>query len=118
MLKTAWCRNHLMQANLHASDSAAMMATAIFGEDGGDGQEAMKTTKEMAGVVTIVQEGRFQMTDDAGASHLFILSHGAAAETDQLVALQNRQARITVRYHKAAGVLGFSAAGIIVHQAS
>lgn len=77
----------------------------------------MRTTRDMAGVVTIVQEGRFQMTDDSGASHLFILSHGAAAETDQLVALQNQQTRVTVRYHQAAGVLGFSAASITVHQA-
>ena len=38
----------------------------------------------MCGVVTIVQEGRFQMTDDAGVSHLFILAHTAAAEPQQL----------------------------------
>lgn len=69
-------------------------------------------TSEMAGVVTIVQEGRFQMTDDDGISHLFILSHNAAAETDQLVALQNRQTRVRVRYQDIPSVIGFKAMSI------
>ena len=38
--------------------------------------------RSMDGIVTIVQEGRFQLTDDAGVSHLCILDRNAAAESD------------------------------------
>ena len=62
--------------------------------------------KAMWGVVTIAQEGRFQMTDDAGVSHLFILGHSAAAEPQQLAALQARQARVWVHYRPAANLIG------------
>jgi hypothetical protein len=58
------------------------------------------------GTVTIVQEGRFQLTDDAGVAHLFVLGHLAAAETGQLPALQRRQARVRVRYAPAVNVIG------------
>ena len=60
----------------------------------------------MDGVVTVVQEGRFQLTDDRGVSHLFVLGPNAAAETGQLPALQRRQARVRVRYRPAANVIG------------
>jgi hypothetical protein len=60
----------------------------------------------MTGVVTIVAEGRFQLTDDAGVSHLFLLDRNAGAETAQLVPLQHRQARICVHYHDAANLIG------------
>jgi hypothetical protein len=52
----------------------------------------------MEGIVTIAQESRFQLTDAAGVSHLFILGHDALAEPDQLEKLQRRQARVRVRY--------------------
>jgi len=71
-------------------------------------------THSMTGVVTIVQEGRFQMTDDDGVSHLFILSRRAAAETSQLAALQHRQARISVRYEPASNLIGNTASAIYV----
>ncbi len=55
----------------------------------------------MDGVVTVVQESRFQLTDDAGVSHLFILSPDAAAEPDQLAAVAEgavpREAWVTHR---------------------
>ncbi len=60
----------------------------------------------MSGTVTLVQEGRFQMTDDDGVSHLFILGARAAAEPGQLAALQRRQARIRVRYRAASNLIG------------
>ena len=71
-------------------------------------------TRSMDGVVTIVQEGRFQMTDDDGVSHLFILTSAAAAETEQLTRLQNRQARIRVRYKPARNIIGNTATEILV----
>lgn len=66
----------------------------------------------MDGIVTIVQEGRFQMTDDDGVSHLFILSSSAAAETNQLAALQKKQARVRVHYKPAANLIGNTASAI------
>jgi hypothetical protein len=60
----------------------------------------------MAGIVTIVQESRFQMTDTDGVSHLFILSPMAALEPAQLRALQRQQAKVRVSYTAAANVIG------------
>ena len=67
---------------------------------------------EKTGIVTIVQEGRFQMVDDDGVAHLFVLAHSAAAETGQLAELQHRQARIRVRYRPAAALIGHVATAI------
>ncbi|MBV8612988.1 MAG: hypothetical protein JOY66_04355 [Acetobacteraceae bacterium] len=64
------------------------------------------------GVVTIVQEGRFQLTDRDGVSHQFELSHRAAAEPDQLPPLQRDQARVRVRYEPGENVIGFVARSI------
>ena len=63
-------------------------------------------TRSMEGVVTVVQESRFQLTDDRGVSHLFVLSANAAAEADQLAPLQRRQARVRVHYSAAQNVIG------------
>ena len=54
--------------------------------------------RTMVGVVTLVQESRFQLIDDGGIGHLFILSHGASAEPSQLGPLQKRQARVRIGY--------------------
>ena len=56
----------------------------------------------MDGVVTIVQEGRFQLTDDAGVTHLFILGHAAAAEPEQLAAFAARTGAGAGALHAAA----------------
>jgi hypothetical protein len=72
-------------------------------------EKAMAT---MEGTVTIVQEGRFQLTDRQGASHLFLLGHRAAAETSQLDALQQYQARIRVSYTRTRDILGLVADGV------
>ena len=63
----------------------------------------------LTGRIQIVQEGRFQVVDDQGAGHLFILSPHAAAETAQLKPLARRQARITVTYRDAALIVGMLA---------
>jgi hypothetical protein len=67
---------------------------------------------QMEGTVTIVQEGRFQLSDDRGVSHLFILSHGASAEPDQLEVLQRWQARVRVKYSRARGLIGLIARSV------
>lgn len=59
----------------------------------------------MEGVVTIVQESRFQLTDDGGVSHLFLLGPNTQMEPDQLGPLQRDQARVRVRYHPAGNVI-------------
>ena len=66
------------------------------------------------GVVTIVQEGRFQLVDAQGVAHLFLLSHAAAAEPEQLPPLQRRQARVRVTYTEPAGIIGRLASGIVL----
>lgn len=70
--------------------------------------------RSMEGIITIVQEGRFQLTDDAGVSHLCILSYGAAAEPAQLGPLQRRHARVRVRYTRPPDLIGWVAKSIAV----
>ena len=57
--------------------------------------------RTIEGVVTLVQESRFQMMDDRGVYHHFLLSRGAAADPADLAPLQARQARVRVRYGQA-----------------
>ncbi|MDT7953111.1 MAG: hypothetical protein RQ966_16540 [Acetobacteraceae bacterium] len=66
----------------------------------------------MDGVVTIVQESRFQLTDDNGVSHLFVLGHDSFAEPDQLTPLQRRQERVTVHFSEGRNIIGFIAHSI------
>jgi hypothetical protein len=66
----------------------------------------------IAGIVTIVQEGRFQLLDAAGVSHHFILHHGAAADPEQLPLLVNRQVRVI--YKDPGGVIGHVATGLLI----
>ena len=66
----------------------------------------------MEGVMTMAQESRFQLTDDRGVSHLFILGHGAAAEPDQLAPLSRQQARVRVHYTRPENVIGLVAHAI------
>ncbi len=68
----------------------------------------------MEGVVTIVQESRFQLTDDHGVGHLFILGYLCGTETGQLPALQRRQARVRVSYKPAPNLIGNVAQSIAV----
>ena len=63
----------------------------------------------MDGVITIVQEGRFQLTDTCGVAHHFVLSRHALAETEQLPQLAREQARVRVKYEQAKGIIAFEA---------
>ncbi len=76
--------------------------------------DQLKTTRKVApcwmeGTITIVQEGRFQLTDARGVSHQFVLGHAALAETEQLRPLQSRQAHVRVKYTDAAGLISLIA---------
>ena len=68
--------------------------------------------RTMEGVVTLAQESRFQMMDDDGVGHLFILGHGAAAEPAQLTSLQKRQSRVRVGYSEASNMIAYTAHSI------
>jgi hypothetical protein len=65
--------------------------------------------RSIQGVVTIVQESRFQLMDDEGVSHLCVLSNRTLAEPDQLEPLQRRQARVRVRYTEPRNAIGLVA---------
>ena len=59
----------------------------------------------ITGIVTLAQESRFQLVDDAGIAHHFVLSHSAAAEPSQLGALQRPQTRVRVRWQDAPNMI-------------
>ena len=65
----------------------------------------------ISGVMTIVQEGRFQLLDPAGVSHHFILHHSAAADPEQLPQLLNR--RVHVSYENSGAVIGHLATRLL-----
>ena len=66
----------------------------------------------MEGVVTVAQESRFQLTDDRGVSHLFVLAPDAGAEPDQLAPLSRQQARVRVGYTRPENIIGLLAHSI------
>jgi hypothetical protein len=68
--------------------------------------------KQVKGRVLFTQESRFMLETDAGARHLFILSHRASAEPQQLSPLQHRQARVRVTYDEAPEIIGYVAHAI------
>lgn len=59
----------------------------------------------LEGVVTIVQEGRFQLIDQTGVAHLFLLAYNAPPEPAQLAALQRSQTRVRVQWGTADGLI-------------
>jgi hypothetical protein len=65
------------------------------------------------GMVTIVQEGRFQLIDDDGVGHLFLLGHAAALDPEQLAPLQRDQTRVRVSYRYAPDLIAHVADKIV-----
>ena len=70
--------------------------------------------RSVQGIVTIVQEGRFQLVDAHGVAHHFLLSYSAALEPQQLSPLQCDQAMVRVWCKPAPGLIGHVAARIDV----
>lgn len=70
--------------------------------------------RSIDGVVTIVQETRFELLDDDGVGHLFLLDHGAAPEPEQLPELQQEQRRVRVSYADVEGIIGHMAKKIML----
>jgi len=52
----------------------------------------------MNGTITVVQERRFQLVDDGGVAHLFLLAHDAAADPAALEDALRSGARVRVSY--------------------
>lgn len=50
------------------------------------------------GIITLAQEGRFQLVSDEGIARLFMLAHDAPLEPQDLPDLARAKARVTVRY--------------------
>ena len=59
--------------------------------------------RSIEGLVTIVQEGRFQLLDRDGVAHQFLLAHDAPLEPEQLPSLLQR--RVRVAFTDPAGVI-------------
>ncbi len=60
----------------------------------------------MDGRITLAQESRFQLTDEAGVGHLFTLSPWCAVEPQQLVPLAESQVPVRIRYKPGVDVIG------------
>lgn len=61
------------------------------------------------GTITLVQEERFQLACDDGTKRLFVLSHDAPLEGDELAALQREGARVEVQYDDRPDLLAHAA---------
>ena len=62
----------------------------------------MNTT---AGTITLIQEERFQLDCDDGVQRLFVLSHRAPLESDELARLKREGARVEVEYDEGPGLI-------------
>ena len=69
--------------------------------------------REMTGIITVVQEGRFRLVTDEGQSTLFVLSPNARLEAQDLTSFQQAQRRVTVRYRDDRGRIAGLAHDII-----
>ena len=54
--------------------------------------------KSAEGVITLAQEGRFELVTDSGRVMQFVLGHDAAIEPQDLPPLKREQRRIRVDY--------------------
>ena len=63
----------------------------------------------MEGRITLAQESRFQLTDEAGVGHLFTLGPWCAAEPAQLGPLAKSQAPVRIKYRHGKDVIGYVA---------
>ena len=67
------------------------------------------------GTITLVQEERFQLDCDDGKKRLFILSHQAPLETDELARLKRQGAHVEVEYDDQPGLIAHTAHDIQIH---
>lgn len=68
---------------------------------------------EAIGVITVVQESRFKLADDSGRAKLFILSHSADVEPQDLMSLLQSGHRVVVRFDGLKGQIAAVATEIL-----
>lgn len=66
-------------------------------------------TKDITGVITLVQEHRFRVCDELGRNRLFILTRDAKQEWSDLVTLEQSGSLVSVRYTENASLIACSA---------
>ena len=62
--------------------------------------------RSVEGVITLTQEGRFELVTDGGRVMQFVLAHDAAIEPQDLPPLQREQRRIQVDYTEPGRIIG------------
>lgn len=67
----------------------------------------------VSGVITLVQEDRFQLAGDDGHKHLFVLSHRSFADIDDLQALERSRRRVAVRCMPADRLIAYVAKSVV-----
>ena len=77
----------------------------------------MAADSTVDGVVTLVQERRFQLVDDRGVAHLFVIAGGAPFDAAQLEACAQSSQRLRVTYRPAPGLIARLATAVSLHSA-
>ena len=67
------------------------------------------------GTITLIQEERFQLHCDDGIERLFLLSHKAPLESDELARLKREGVRVEVLYDDRPNLLAHTAHDIQIH---
>ena len=67
------------------------------------------------GTITLIQEERFQLDCDDGINRLFVLSHKAPLETDELARLKRGGVRVEVLYDDRPDLIGHTAYDVQTH---
>ena len=62
--------------------------------------------KSAEGVITLAQEGRFELVTDTGRVMQFVLAHDAAIEPQDLPSLQRGQLTVEVDYTELSRIIG------------
>lgn len=75
----------------------------------------MKQMQMASGVITLVQEHRFQLREDSGRHRLFILAHDAPQEWADLAALAHSDRHVTVFYRDIGGANACAAHDVFLH---
>jgi len=68
----------------------------------------------VAGTITVVQEERFQLACDDGVERLFILSHDAPLEAEELSRLKGEGVHVEVLYDDRSNLIAHTAHGVRV----
>jgi hypothetical protein len=66
----------------------------------------------VSGRIVLAQETRFRLVDDEGRDQLFLLSHKAGIEPEDLSRLQREQTRVRVEYSHGPGMVAMVADAI------